>query len=38
MKLSSLPIDMEKVLQGVMLVGDGKMYNDYAEETVRKLG
>ena len=38
MKLSSLPIDMEKVLQGVMLVGDGKMYNDYAEGVKQDTG
>lgn len=31
MKLSSLPIDMPKVLQGAILVGDGKPYNDYKE-------
>lgn len=38
MKLSSLPIDMPKVVQGVMLVGDGKPYNDYIEGVKQDTG
>ncbi len=38
MKLSSLPIDMPKVLQGVMLVGEGKPYNDYTEGVKQDTG
>lgn len=35
MKLSSIPLDLEKAVQGAMIVGDGKVYYDY-EEGVKK--
>lgn len=35
MKLSSLPIDVQKLVQGAMIAGEGKPYYDY-EEGVKK--
>lgn len=35
MKLSSLPIDVQKLAQGAMIAGEGKPYYDY-EEGIKK--
>ena len=31
MKLSSLPIDVQKLVRGAMIVGEGRAYNDWLE-------
>ncbi len=31
MKLSSLPIDVQKLVRGAMIVGEGRAYNDWIE-------
>lgn len=31
MKLSSLPIDVERLVKGAMIVGEGRAYNDWIE-------
>ena len=31
MKLSSLPLDAERLVKGAMIVGEGRAYNDWIE-------
>lgn len=38
MKLSSLPIDVQKLMCGAMIVGEGRAYNDWIEGVKQDTG